>query len=126
MLVFVRITVSYPENIESLIMSLKVSSKLILSLALLSVSACAAPLASTGPGGIYTEVTEAVQANNGVRISKSGEACAQNILGIVSTGDSTVATAKKMAGISNVATIDRSFWSILGVYAKACTQVAGS
>ncbi len=107
-------------------MNVQLGSKLLLSLALLSVSACAAPLASSGPGAIFTEVTEAVQANNGVSASKTGEACAQNILGIVSTGDSTVATAKRAAGISRVATIDRSFWSILGVYAKACTRVAGS
>lgn len=96
-----------------------------LTLALTTLSACAAPLASTGPGAIFTEVKEAVQANNGVKISKSGEACAQNILGIVSVGETTVEAAKKNAGITQVATIDRSFWSILGVYAKACTVVAG-
>ena len=98
---------------------------LIVSGVLLLTSACAAPMASSGPGGIFTEVTEGVQANNGVAINKSGEACAQNILGIVSTGDSTIDTAKKNAGITKVATIDRSFWSILSVYAKACTKVAG-
>ena len=100
--------------------------KKLLAISLLVLSGCAAPLASSGPGMIFTDVKEAVQANNGVAAPKRGEACAQNILGIVSTGDSTVETAKRMANINSVATIDRSFWSILSVYAKACTVVSGN
>jgi hypothetical protein len=60
-----------------------------------------------------------------VTINKSGEACAQNILGIVSTGDSSIEMAKKNSGITKIATIDRTYWSILSVYGKACTKVAG-
>ena len=101
--------------------------KRIITFALLStLAACAHPLPSAGPGGVFTEAKEAVQANNGVAITKRGEACAQNILGIVSTGDTTVEAAKHAAGITNVATIDRSYWSILSAYGKACTIVAGN
>ena len=100
--------------------------KKLLIAGLFMLSGCAAPLASSGPGFIFTEVKEAVQANNGVSSAKRGEACAQNILGIVSTGDTTVETAKRMSGINSIATIDRSYWSILSVYAKACTVITGN
>ena len=95
-------------------------------LAILLLSGCAIPLPGSGGGSIFTEVTEAVQANNAVEISRRGEACSTNILGIVSTGDSTVEKAMRNANVSRVATIDRYFYSILLVYAKACTQVAGN
>jgi len=89
-------------------------------------TACAHTLPASGPGWVFTEATEGVQANNGVEISRRGEACASNILGIVSTGDSTVEKAARNGNITRVATIDRSFFSVLGVYGKACTQVAGN
>ncbi|MDD2941534.1 MAG: TRL-like family protein [bacterium] len=93
---------------------------------ILLLSACATPLPGVGPGAIFTETTEAVSANNNIPSTRRGEACATNILGIVSTGDSTVDTAKRQGGITRVSSIDRSFYSILGVYAKACTIISGN
>ncbi len=93
---------------------------------LLLFTACANTLPSAGPGWIFTGATEAVQANNGVEITHRGEACAINILGLVSAGDSTVEKANRNGNITRVATIDRSFFSILGIYGSACTQVAGN
>ena len=93
---------------------------------LVCLTGCAAPLPSAGAGWVFTDATEALQANNGVEIARRGEACASNILGIVSTGDSTVEKARRNASIAQVATIDRSYFSILGVYARGCTQVAGN
>jgi len=99
---------------------------LCIGLVALTLGGCAVPLPSVGPGGVFTDVKEAVQAVNDVAGSRRGEACGQNILGIVSTGDYTVEAAKRAAGITRVATIDRSYWSILCVYAKACTVVTGN
>ncbi|MFP5430244.1 MAG: TRL-like family protein [Gammaproteobacteria bacterium] len=57
--------------------------------------------------------------------SKRGEACASNILGLVATGDSSIDTAKKTAGITRVASVDHSSTRVLGYYARFCTIVKG-
>lgn len=57
--------------------------------------------------------------------SKRGEACAANILGLVATGDASIDTAKKNAGITRVASVDHSSTRVLGYYARFCTIVKG-
>ena len=57
---------------------------------------------------------------------KKGEACSSSILGWVTTGDSSVATAAKSGGITKVASVDNSYSNILGVYASYCVQVTGN
>ncbi len=93
---------------------------------LLSATSCAFPLPSSGAGWIYTDVTEGVFANGSVRENRSGEVCSKNILGIVSTGDTSIDLAKKQARINNVASIDRTYEGVLGIYAKSCTIVKGN
>ena len=81
---------------------------------------------SVGPGYILTTTKEGLVANNNVLISKSGEACATNILGIVSFGDSSIEQAKNGAAVREVATVDREYLSVLGIFAEVCTVVAGN
>lgn len=57
--------------------------------------------------------------------SKRGESCAANILGLVATGDASIDTAKKNAGITRVASVDHSSTRVLGYYARFCTIVKG-
>ena len=57
--------------------------------------------------------------------SKRGEACAQNYLGLVATGDASIDTAKKSAGITKVASVEESSTRVLGYYARFCTIVKG-
>ena len=91
------------------------------------LTACAGTgLPAVGVGIVVTDTTEALDVNNGVATVRTGEACAQNILGILANGDSSVQAAKSNAGITRVATMDRKYYSILGVYAKVCTVVKGS
>lgn len=92
----------------------------------LSLSNCAMPRPSAGAGWIYTDVKEGEYVDNKVEISRNGEACATNVLGIASTGDATIDTAKRVSNIKNVATIDRSYFSVLGIFAKGCTVVQGN
>ena len=101
----------------------KISSAIIL---LFGLTNCAMPRPSAGAGWIYTNITEGEYADNGVQVSKNGEACTTNILGIASTGDATIDTTKRTSNIKNIATIDRSYFSVLGVFAKACTVVRGN
>jgi hypothetical protein len=57
--------------------------------------------------------------------SKRGEACASNILGLVATGDASIDTAKRSAGITRVASVEQTATRVLGYYAKYCTVVKG-
>lgn len=106
---------------------MKNSFKLLaLATLLASLTNCAMPRPSAGAGWIYTEVKEGEYVDNRVSLSRSGEACTINILGIASTGDATIETAKRMANVKNIGTIDRSYFSVLGVIAKGCTVVRGN
>ena len=61
-----------------------------------------------------------------VKVSKTGESCAQMILGLVTFGDASIASAKSNGGISKVSSVDYDFFSVLGpVYQKNCTLVSG-
>ena len=57
--------------------------------------------------------------------SKRGEACSNNILGLVATGDSSIDAAKKNAGITRVASVDHTSTRVLGYFARFCTIVKG-
>lgn len=57
--------------------------------------------------------------------TKRGEACIQNILGLIATGDASIDAAKQDGGITTVTSIDQSSTRVLGYYAKFCTIVKG-
>ena len=61
--------------------------------------------------------------NNG-QITRRGRACAQNILGLVAQGDSSIEAARKNGGITKVMAVDYEIESYI-VFAKVCTNVAG-
>jgi hypothetical protein len=44
---------------------------------------------------------------------------------MVAFGDASIAEAKRRGGITTVATVDHSSTSILGLYSRFCTVVAG-
>lgn len=75
-------------------------------------------------GFLYTDVKGPINAQAGSG-TKTGEACVTSILGWVATGDASINAAKKAGGISDVTAVDHSSTSILGLYAKFCTQVTG-
>ena len=81
---------------------------------------------ANGPYGIYSD-TKANTAVTDVAVTpaKTGEACSMSILGIVTTGASSVPTAAKAGGIKKIASVDNTFMQVLGLYAKYCTVVSG-
>lgn len=94
--------------------------------ALLALSGCAMV---QGPvmGALYTDVKGPITATGQPsKGDRSGEACATSILGIIATGDASIETARKNAGVTKVTAVDMSGSSILGIYAKYCTVVYGS
>jgi hypothetical protein len=83
---------------------------------------------SGGNGGVSGSLYQgyrmggAVGQGNG---TKTGEACAMQILGLVGLGDASISAAKAAGGISQVAHVDHDITNILGIYGKSCTVVVG-
>ncbi|HEY6726976.1 MAG TPA: TRL-like family protein [Polyangiaceae bacterium] len=57
--------------------------------------------------------------------TKTGEACASSILGLIAVGDASISAAKTAGGITQVAHVDHDDFGILGLYASSCTIVVG-
>jgi len=101
-------------------------NKMVAISSVLLMSACAYPLTSAGPGFVYTKTTEGITVDNTQRITKHGQACSENILGLVTYGDSSIEQAKKDGKIKNVAVMNRDYFGILSVYSKSCLLVKGN
>ena len=99
--------------------------KLATFMAVVALNGCAVVASPVGNGALFTATKGPVTATNLESASKSGEACSQNLLGFIVSGDASIATAKKAGNISKVATVDHSFVSFLGLYSQFCTQVTG-
>jgi len=76
-------------------------------------------------GLLFSDVKAPISATSSTANSKTGEACASSILGLIATGDASIETAKKTGGITEVGSVDHSSMNILGFYAKFCTIVKG-
>lgn len=97
---------------------------LAMSLLVIATSGCAI-VASPSIGFLYTNVQGPVATGKGTGSSKTGEACANNILGLISVGDASIDAAKKSGNINEVATVDHSSKMVLGLYGRYCTVVKG-
>ena len=93
-------------------------------LALLVLASCNDISTNSGRGAIFTEVKEPVAFSNGVSSTKTGEACQESYFGLVSTGDSSIETAKQNGNITKVASINLEKKNVL-VYGRTCTVVKG-
>jgi len=102
---------------------IKTLKMLTLVVVLSFVMGCATPV----PVGIvYTELKLPIIATaNGKKTSKVGVAKCQSILGIVATGDASMATAKKNGGITKVHHVDWEVENILGIIGKYKITVYG-
>lgn len=76
-------------------------------------------------GFLYTEGTAPYHATEVSSGGKTGSACATSILGLVATGDASIAAAMKAGGIKEVTAVDYSKKNILGFWAEFCTIVTG-
>jgi hypothetical protein len=79
------------------------------------------------PAIIYTDFHAPIDidADPTKRGSRVGRAEVANILGIVSTGDASVAAAAKAGGIKTIRHIDYHLFSVLGLYSRFETVVYG-
>ncbi|MGA7121254.1 MAG: TRL-like family protein [Polyangiaceae bacterium] len=90
---------------------------------LTTLSGCASFAGLTGE--VYSGYVLGASAGAGSG-TKTGEACAMSILGVVAIGDASIDLAKSNGGVSQVASVDHKVFSILGIYANVCTVVHGS
>ncbi|WP_428897665.1 TRL-like protein family protein [Parelusimicrobium proximum] len=95
----------------------------ILAAVCVALSACAVVPSQVG-GTIYSRVTDPMMVTEAVG-TKTGKACADNYLGIVSIGDMSIAAAKKDGKITKVASVDKVIEGNI-LIAKACTVVTGN
>ena len=87
---------------------------------ILALSGCAVVSSPVGNGTLFTSTKGPITATDSVASSKTGEACAQSILGLIVNGDASIVTAKKAGNISKVATVDHSSLAFLGLYSQFC------
>jgi len=82
---------------------------------------------SPGMGLIFSDYDAPldIDADPTVVAMKMGQASAENILGLVITGDASIQEAAKQGGISKVHHVDYHYKNILGIYAKFTTTVYG-
>ena len=77
-------------------------------------------------GGIYTNVTTPIHATSNERGSKTGTAKCMSILGIVATGNCSIDEAAKNGNITEIKTVDKKTYSILGLFTEETTIVTGN
>jgi len=77
-------------------------------------------------GSLYNGTTTSKAIGSGAVGAKHGEACGMSILGLVTIGDSSAATAAKNGGVTTIGVIDVQDMNILGIYASHCTEVSGN
>lgn len=98
-----------------------------IALILVAASATFLTACSVSPvsGAVNVSKWDGPISNPGIQSLKSGEACAQSILGLVAFGDASIETAKRSAGISKVATVDHRTLNVLYFFGQYCTIVHG-
>ncbi len=93
---------------------------------LVAVSGCGVfPTGAPVMGVIYTGVTGPGQIGDlTAGYNRVGQSQAQGIL-VVATGDASINTAARNAGITKIRHVDVEYMSVLGVYGQVTTTVYG-
>lgn len=87
------------------------------------LTGCAAPYSS---GLAFSSYDRPLSVrDNATACSKEGKSSMVNILGLIATGDASVAKAKSNAGITKVGSVDTNYNSILGIISTTTTVVCG-
>ena len=88
------------------------------------LTGCATGLSPVSTG-LVTDVKGPIMATE-LDGSKSGQACAKTILGLVNSGDASIQTAKANGGISKVATADYHTKGFYPFFGETCVIVTGN
>jgi len=104
---------------------MRMAKGMVVAVALLGLVGCAQIVMSPLMGVAYTEVSGPITATSSERGSKVGVAEATSILGLIATGDASIAAAARNGGIMQIRTVDYDSTNILGLYATFTTRVTG-
>ncbi|HLI81562.1 MAG TPA: TRL-like family protein [Candidatus Binataceae bacterium] len=99
----------------------------LIGLALCSIAGCM-NVRTPALGLLYTDVKGPINATSAkTPPTKTGTGCDTSILGVVATGDASIASAKNSAGITEVVSVDDASYSLLGgIYGTYCVTVRGN
>jgi TRL-like protein family len=96
----------------------------VIGLGLLGLTGCQ-PVAAPVMGILSLDTKYGWVATTNANATKEGKACATTVMGLVASGDASIAAAKAAGGITEVSSIDHSAKSLLGITAEWCTIVKG-
>ncbi len=95
------------------------------ALMVIALGGCVSPTGAPISGAIYTGVTGPGQiVDLSAGSSRVGQSSAEGII-FFSTGDASINTAARNAGITRIHHVDVEYMSVLGVYGKVTTTVYG-
>lgn len=95
------------------------------ALMVVALTGCVAPTGAPIMGAVYTSVQGPGQVGDlTAGFSKVGQSSAQGII-LLATGDASINSAARAAGITRIHHVDVEYMSILGVYGKVTTTVYG-
>ena len=103
---------------------MKFSKRLVVPLLAVALTGCAAA-ASPVTGFLYMDVKGPADISGNAASTKVGRATCKSILGFFATGDASIDTAAKAAGITKIHHVDFESYSMLGCYATFTTVVYG-
>ena len=103
----------------------KIKSMSVLAGALMLLSSSCAMVQSPLTGTIYTDLSYPLAVTDNSGSSKVGTGKATSILGAIATGDASVQTAAKAAGITKIRHVDVKATNILGLFATYTIFVYG-
>ena len=106
-------------------MTRQVLSLSLVSLLSIALAGCALVASPVVNALVYTSVKGPVDVGAETNTARQGRACASNYVGIVATGDASIATAKRNGSIKSISTVDHDSLNVLGLYSRFCTIVAG-
>lgn len=80
----------------------------------------------TPPMGLYSEITAPLSTEGTIDVgTKKGEATAKTILGLVATGDCSIAAAAKNGGLKTIRHVDYKYKNLLGIVQETTVVVYG-
>lgn len=104
---------------------MKIKTLIVAAGAAFMLSSCGAAVMTPAAGYLYTDVKAPLTATSNSGSGKVGSGEIASILGIVATGDASIESAAKSAGITKIHHVDYHTKNILGVYATWTVFVYG-
>ncbi len=102
-----------------------VLSMLALACVGMMMTSCGVMSSAAGTGLFYTDVQTGVAVTSNTVGNKVGISHANGVLGLILTGDASIAAAAKDGGIKKISHVDQSQHSILGIITTYETIVYG-